>query len=107
MEDVPLLLEHFNQRFATLGKKPKIRAQRDRGHAKLFSRATCAGKTIERARDHAHNHRVGLKTFRGEAEPPASSYRFPSLRKPATPIIASLFSGAGPRQMETSRARLS
>jgi two-component system, NtrC family, nitrogen regulation response regulator NtrX len=87
MEDVPLLVEHFNQRFgAAYGKKPKkfeptaIEAMQSYswpGNVRELR------NTIERIVIMHTNHRVGLKDLPafGEAEPPASSYRFPSFKE--------------------------
>jgi two-component system, NtrC family, nitrogen regulation response regulator NtrX len=87
VEDVPLLVEHFNQRFAAAyGKKPKkfeptaIEAMQSYswpGNVRELR------NTIERIVIMHTNHRVGLKDLPafGEAEPPASSYRFPSFKE--------------------------
>ena len=86
-EDVPLLVEHFNQRFAaSYGKKPK---QFDEQALEVMQNYSWPGNvrelknTIERIMIMHNPLRVGVKdlpTF-GSAEPPASSYRFPSFKE--------------------------
>jgi len=87
MEDVPLLVEHFNQRFAAAyGKKPK---KFETNAIEAMQSYSWPGNvrelrnTIERIVIMHTNHRVGLKDLPafGEAEPPASSYRFPSFKE--------------------------
>src|SRR5947208_7385394 len=87
MEDVPLLIEHFNERFAkAYAKKPKrfdpkaIDAMQSHswpGNVREL-RNTVERIVIMHAKD-----RVGVKDLPafGEAEPPASSYRFPSFKE--------------------------
>src|SRR5437588_3071206 len=87
LEDVPLLVEHFNDRFAkAYGKKDK---KFDAEVVEVMQRYYWHGndrelrKTIERVVIMHQNHRVGVKDLPafGEAEPPASSYRFPSFKE--------------------------
>src|SRR6266567_2313263 len=87
VEDVPLLLEHFNQRFAkAYGKKPKrfdpkaIEAMQNYfwpGNVRELR------NTVERVVILNANQRVGVKDLPafGDAELPASSYRFPSFKE--------------------------
>src|SRR6266700_1050478 len=87
LEDVPLLVDHFNERFAkAYGKKPK---RFDEKAIDIMQRYSWPGNirelrnTIERVVIMHQNHRVGAKDLPafGEAEPPASSYRFPSFKE--------------------------
>jgi two-component system nitrogen regulation response regulator NtrX len=84
---VPLLVEHFNQRFATAyGKKPKKFEPNAIEAMQSYSwpgNVRELRNTIERIVIMHTNHRVGLKDLPafGEAEPPASSYRFPSFKE--------------------------
>src|SRR6476659_4288875 len=87
MEDVPLLIEHFNERFAkAYGRKPK---QFDPEAIELMQRYSWPGNvrelrnTIERVVIMHQNHRVAVKDLPafGDTEPPASSYRFPSFKE--------------------------
>src|ERR1051326_4957897 len=87
LEDVPLLVEHFNQRFArAYGRKPK---KFDPEAIELMQRYSWPGNvrelrnTIERVVIMHQNHRVSVKDLPvfGDAEPPASSYRFPSFKE--------------------------
>jgi two-component system nitrogen regulation response regulator NtrX len=87
LEDVPLLIEHFNERFATAyGKKAK---KFDAEVIEVMQRYSWPGNvrelrnTIERVVIMHQNHRVGVKDLPafGETEPPASSYRFPSFKE--------------------------
>src|SRR5438552_3176650 len=87
IEDVPLLIDHFNQRFATAyGKKPK---KFETQAIEIMQRYSWPGNirelrnTIERVMIMHQNHRVGVKNLPafGDAEPPASSYRFPSFKE--------------------------
>src|SRR6266576_1738956 len=87
VEDVPLLIEHFNQRFATAyGRKPK---KFDAEAIELMQRYSWPGNvrelrnTIERVVIMHQNQRVAVKDLPafGDAEPPASSYRFPSFKE--------------------------
>src|SRR3989440_10024420 len=84
-EDVPLLVEHFNQRFAqAYGKKPKVFTTEA---IEAMQRYSWPGNirelrnTIERIVIMHQNPKVRIKDLPafGDAEPPASSYRFPSL----------------------------
>ncbi len=86
-EDIPLLVEHFNERFAkAYGKKPK---KFDPEALDVMQRYAWPGNvrelrnTIERVVILHQNHRVGMNDLPafGEAEPPASSYRFPSFKE--------------------------
>jgi two-component system nitrogen regulation response regulator NtrX len=87
VEDVPLLIEHFNQRFATAyGRQPK---QFDPEAIELMQRYSWPGNvrelrnTIERVVILHQNRRVSITDLPafGDAEPPASSYRFPSFKE--------------------------
>jgi two-component system nitrogen regulation response regulator NtrX len=87
LEDVPLLVDHFNQRFATAhGKKPK---QFDAKAIEAMQRYSWPGNvrelrnTIERVMIMHQHARVGVKDLPafGDEEPPASSYRFPSFKE--------------------------
>jgi two-component system nitrogen regulation response regulator NtrX len=87
VEDVPLLIEHFNQRFATAyGRKPKTF---DPETIELMQRYSWPGNvrelrnTIERVVIMHQNQEVSVKDLPafGDAEPPASSYRFPSFKE--------------------------
>jgi len=87
LEDVALLVEHFNQRFAqAYGKKPKRfdpQAIEAMQHYAWPGNVRELRNTIERVVIMALNQRVGVKDLPafGEAEPPASSYRFPSFKE--------------------------
>jgi two-component system nitrogen regulation response regulator NtrX len=87
LEDVPLLIEHFNKRFAkAYGKKAK---RFDEKAIEAMQRHSWPGNvrelrnTVERVVIMHQNHRVGVKDLPafGDAEPPASSYRFPSFKE--------------------------
>jgi two-component system, NtrC family, nitrogen regulation response regulator NtrX len=87
VEDVPLLIEHFSERFAAAyGRKPK---KFDAEAIELMQRYSWPGNvrelrnTIERVVILHQNQRVGVKDLPvfGDAEPPASSYRFPSFKE--------------------------
>jgi two-component system, NtrC family, nitrogen regulation response regulator NtrX len=87
LEDVPLLIDHFNQHFAKAhGKKPK---RFDAKAIEAMQRYSWPGNvrelrnTIERVMIMHQNHRVGVKDLPafGDEEPPASSYRFPSFKE--------------------------
>jgi two-component system nitrogen regulation response regulator NtrX len=87
MEDVPLLIEHFNQRFANAyGRKPK---EFDPEAIELMQRYSWPGNvrelrnTIERVVIMHEDSRVSVRDLPafGDAEPPASSYRFPSFKE--------------------------
>jgi two-component system nitrogen regulation response regulator NtrX len=87
LEDVPLLIDHFSQRFATAyGKKPK---KFEPEAIELMQRYSWPGNvrelrnTIERVVIMHQNQRVAvtdLPAF-GDIEPPASSYRFPTFKE--------------------------
>lgn len=87
VEDIPLLIDHFNRRFAkAYGKKPKAF---DPEAIELMQRYSWPGNvrelrnTIERVVIMHQNHRVAVTNLPafGESEPPASSYRFPSFKE--------------------------
>lgn len=87
LEDVPLLVDHFNQRFAgAYGKKPK---HFNAKALEAMQRYSWPGNvrelrnTIERVMIMHQPHRVGVKDLPafGDEEPPASSYRFPSFKE--------------------------
>jgi two-component system, NtrC family, nitrogen regulation response regulator NtrX len=87
LEDVPLLIEHFSQRFANAyGRKPK---EFEPEAIEMMQRYSWPGNvrelrnTIERVVIMHQNQRVGIKDLPvfGDAEPPASSYRFPSFKE--------------------------
>ena len=87
LEDVPLLVDHFNQRFArAYGKKQK---RFDAKAVEAMQRYSWPGNvrelrnTIERVMIMHQPHKVegkDLPAF-GDEEPPASSYRFPSFKE--------------------------
>jgi two-component system, NtrC family, nitrogen regulation response regulator NtrX len=87
IEDIPLLIDHFNRRFAkAYGKKPKVF---DGEAIELMQRYSWPGNvrelrnTIERVVILHQNHRVAVTNLPafGDSEPPASSYRFPSFKE--------------------------
>jgi len=87
LEDVPLLVEHFNQKFTkAYGRKPK---RFDAKAIEAMQRYSWPGNvrelrnTIERVVILHQNHRVTVKDLPafGDTEPPASSYRFPSFKE--------------------------
>jgi two-component system nitrogen regulation response regulator NtrX len=87
LEDVPLLIDHFNQHFAKAhGKKPK---RFDGKAIEAMQRYSWPGNvrelrnTIERVMIMHQPHKVGVKDLPafGDEEPPASSYRFPSFKE--------------------------
>jgi two-component system nitrogen regulation response regulator NtrX len=87
LEDVPLLIEHFNQRFANAyGRQPK---EFEAEAIEMMQRYSWPGNvrelrnTIERVVIMHQQQRVGIKDLPafGDAEPPASSYRFPSFKE--------------------------
>src|ERR1044071_1462063 len=88
LEDVPLLVEHFNHRFATAYGRTLLRFDAKAIDAmQIYSwpgNVRELRNTIERiVIMHDNNHKVGVRdlpTF-GSAEPPASSYRFPSFKE--------------------------
>jgi len=87
VEDVPLLIDHFNRRFSrAYGKKPKVF---DADAIEVMQRYSWPGNvrelrnTIERVVIMHQNYRVAVTNLPafGESEPPASSYRFPSFKE--------------------------
>ncbi len=87
LEDVPLLIDHFNQHFAKAhGKKPK---RFDAKAIEAMQRYSWPGNvrelrnTIERVMIMHQPHKVAVKDLPafGDEEPPASSYRFPSFKE--------------------------
>src|SRR6185437_11324385 len=88
IEDVPSLVEHFNDRFARAYGRKLLRF--DAKAIEAMQNYPWPGNvrelrnTIERiVIMHDNSHKVGVKdlpTF-GSAEPPASSYRFPSFKE--------------------------
>jgi two-component system nitrogen regulation response regulator NtrX len=87
LEDVPLLVEHFNNRFATAYGRKLLRFE---GNAiDAMQSYSWPGNvrelrnTVERIVIMHDNHKVGVKDLPafGSAEPPASSYRFPSFKE--------------------------
>jgi two-component system, NtrC family, nitrogen regulation response regulator NtrX len=87
LEDVPLLVDHFNQRFAkAYGKKPK---RFDAKAIEAMQRYSWPGNvrelrnTVERVMILHQKGAVGVKDLPafGDEEPPASSYRFPSFKE--------------------------
>jgi two-component system nitrogen regulation response regulator NtrX len=87
LEDVELLVEHFNQRFAkAYGKKPKRFDQKAIEAMQNYSwpgNVRELRNTVERVMIMHPNHRVGVKELPafGNEEPPASSFRFPSFKE--------------------------
>src|SRR5438445_2671292 len=87
LEDVPLLIDHFNQRFAkAYGKKLK---RFDEKAVEAMQRHSWPGNvrelrnTVERVVIMHQHDRLNVKHLPafGDAEPPASSYRFPSFKE--------------------------
>src|SRR5689334_17188246 len=87
LEDVPSLVQHFNKRFATAYGRKLLRF--DAKAIDAMQSYTWPGNvrelrnTVERIVIMHDNHKVGVRdlpTF-GSAEPPASSYRFPSFKE--------------------------
>ncbi|MDX6383634.1 MAG: two-component system, NtrC family, nitrogen regulation response regulator NtrX [Blastocatellia bacterium] len=87
LEDVELLVDHFNQRFAkAYGKKPK---RFDPKAIEAMQRYSWPGNvrelrnTVERVMILHQKGVVGVKDLPafGDEEPPASSYRFPSFKE--------------------------
>ncbi|MDX6403003.1 MAG: two-component system, NtrC family, nitrogen regulation response regulator NtrX [Blastocatellia bacterium] len=87
LEDVPMLVEHFNQRFGkAYGKEAK---RFDPKAIEAMQRYSWPGNvrelrnTVERVMIMLQNQRVGVKDLPafGDEEPPASSYRFPSFKE--------------------------
>ena len=87
LEDVPLLVEHFNERFAkSYAKKPP---RFDPKAIEAMQSYSWPGNvrelrnTVERIVIMHTNHRIGVKDLPafGSAEAPASSYRFPSFKE--------------------------
>lgn len=87
LEDVPLLVEHFNQRFArAYGKKPKKFDPKAIEAMQTYSwpgNVRELRNTVERIAIMQPGQRIGLKDLPafGDEEPPASSYRFPSFKE--------------------------
>src|SRR5256884_1553732 len=87
LEDVPVLIEHFNQRFAkAYGKKSKLFDPKAIDAMQSYSwpcNVRELRNTVERIVIMHQNHRVSVKDLPafGDAEPPASSYRFPSFKE--------------------------
>jgi two-component system nitrogen regulation response regulator NtrX len=88
VEDVPSLVEHFNHRFATAYGRTLLRF--DAKAIEAMQSYSWPGNvrelrnTVERiVIMHDNNHKVGVKDLPafGSAEPPASSYRFPSFKE--------------------------
>jgi two-component system nitrogen regulation response regulator NtrX len=88
LEDVPALIEHFNHRFATAYGRKLLRF--DVKSIEAMQSYSWPGNvrelrnTVERiVIMHDNNHKVGVKDLPafGSAEPPASSYRFPSFKE--------------------------
>jgi two-component system, NtrC family, nitrogen regulation response regulator NtrX len=87
LEDVPVLVDHFNRRFArAYVRKPKLF---DPEAIEVMQKYSWPGNvrelrnTVERVVIMHQNHRVSVKDLPafGDAEPPASSYRFPSFKE--------------------------
>jgi len=87
LEDVPLLVEHFSQRFTNAyGRKPK---KFEPEAIEIMQRYSWPGNvrelrnTIERVVIMHQSQRVSARDLPafGDAEPPASSYRFPSFKE--------------------------
>lgn len=86
-EDIPLLAEHFNQKFSTdYGKKPKVLTQ---DAMETLMKYTWPGNirelrnTIERIVIMSPKQKIGVKDlpeFGATGEAPASSFRFPSFK---------------------------
>ena len=87
LEDVPVLVDHFNHRFANAyGKKPKTFTSEAIEAMQKYSwpgNVRELRNTIERVVIMHQNLKVRVKDLPafGEAEPPASSYRFPSFKE--------------------------
>lgn len=87
LEDVPLLVDHFNQRFAqAYGKKPKRFEAKAIEAMQKYSwpgNVRELRNTVERVVIMHQPHRVAVKDLPvfGDEEPPASSYRFPSFKE--------------------------
>jgi two-component system nitrogen regulation response regulator NtrX len=87
LEDVPLLVEHFNQRFAkAYGKKPKRFEAKAIEAMQKYSwpgNVRELRNTVERVVIMHQPQRVAVKDLPvfGDEEPPASSYRFPSFKE--------------------------
>jgi two-component system, NtrC family, nitrogen regulation response regulator NtrX len=88
LEDVPLLVEHFNHRFVTAYGRKLLRF--DAKAIEAMQSYSWPGNvrelrnTVERiVIMHDNSHKVGVKDLPafGSAEPPASSYRFPSFKE--------------------------
>jgi len=88
LEDVPLLVEHFNQKFSLdYGKKPKNFAPETIEALQNYSwlgNVRELRNTIERVVIMHENQRVkadDLPEFNPKDEPPASTFRFPSFKE--------------------------
>ncbi len=88
LEDVPLLVEHFNQKFSLdYGKKPKNFAPETIEALQNYSwlgNVRELRNTIERVVIMHENRRVkadDLPEFNPKDEPPASTFRFPSFKE--------------------------
>ncbi|HSK74304.1 MAG TPA: sigma-54 dependent transcriptional regulator, partial [Pyrinomonadaceae bacterium] len=88
MEDVPLLVEHFNKKFSTdYGKKPKIFTQEAIDALQNYSwlgNVRELRNTIERVVIMVSKQKIkadDLPEFYAAEEPPASSFRFPSFKE--------------------------
>ncbi len=87
LEDLPVLVDHFNQRFAAAyGKKPKVFTPEALEAMQRYSwpgNVRELRNTVERVVIMHQNQKVRVKDLPafGEAEPPASSYRFPSFKE--------------------------
>jgi len=87
VEDIPLLVEHFNQRFAlAYARKPKRFETKAIEAMQSYSwpgNVRELRNTVERVVIMHGKDRVGVKDLPafGDAEPPASSYRFPSFKE--------------------------
>jgi two-component system nitrogen regulation response regulator NtrX len=88
LEDVPLLVEHFNHRFVTAYGRKLLRF--DAKAIDAMQSYSWPGNirelrnTVERiVIMHDNSHKVGVKDLPvfGSTEPPASSYRFPSFKE--------------------------
>ena len=110
-EDVPMLVEHFNQRFAVAyGKRPK---QFDRKAIEAMQNYSWPGNvrelrnTIERIVIMHTNPRVAVKDLPafGEQSRRLRPIAFLLSKKPATLIIVNLFSASWMKQTVTCRGR--
>src|SRR5207253_1037211 len=87
VEDIPLLVEHFNQHFAlAYARSPKRFETKAIEAMQSYSwpgNVRELRNTVERVVIMHGKDRVGVKDLPafGDAEPPASSYRFPSFKE--------------------------